>query len=286
MVEARELTYQYAGRVEPTLGGLTLRIARGEIFGLLGPSGSGKSTLLNVLTGRLKRYTGTVNVLGWEAAAAGPGFYERIGVGFESPGFYERFTALDNLRHFRRLYSSSATDPERLLRELGLAESAQLKAEQLSKGMRMRLGVCRALLGDPQLLLLDEPTSGLDPKSEERLRQVLEGRRAAGMTIVLTTHNMKAAVQLCDRIGFLVDGRMQLIDTPQAVMQRYGERILRVEHAESEDGACQVERFALDGIGANARFQQLLQSGRIMAMHTEEATLEQVFGSIAGRVIQ
>ncbi|MFC4597220.1 ABC transporter ATP-binding protein [Cohnella hongkongensis] len=284
MIEVSGLTYAYPSTRRHALRGLDFRIGRGEIFGFLGPSGAGKSTTQNVLIGKLRKYGGSVRIFGQEIRSASSDYYERIGVAFEFPHFYGRFTALENLTHFGALYRSRSVDPMRLLEQVGLEEAAHTKVERFSKGMKMRLNYCRSVLNDPDLLFLDEPTSGLDPAHADKLKRLIEARRAAGTTVLLTTHNMQAAEQLCDRVAFIVDGEIRLIDTPRHLKLLGGERKVRVEYEQGD--ARLTEEFPLEGIGADERYLALIRSHRIVTMHTLEASLEDVFMTVTGRALR
>ncbi|PZD95463.1 ABC transporter ATP-binding protein [Paenibacillus sambharensis] len=282
MIEVNGLAYQYPGSSSQVLKGIDFHIAKGEIFGFLGPSGAGKSTTQNILIGALKGYTGSVRVLGLEIRGAGSRYYERIGVAFEFPNFYSRLTAIENLQLFRSLYSGTTEEPMKLLEAVGLSGHAKEKVAGFSKGMRMRLNLCRALLNRPEVLFLDEPTSGLDPVNAKMLKDIIRERSREGTTIVLTTHNMSAAEQLCNRVAFLVDGTIPLIDSPRALMVGLGSRKVVVEYR-NQNGSMESAGFELDGIGSDPAFQKLLSSGTVETIHTREATLEQIFIEVTGR---
>lgn len=160
MIRVENLNYRYPGKSDPVLKHLRFHVNEGEIFALLGPSGAGKSTTLLLLTGVLKSYDGSIRVFGKELKTTGNDYYERIGVAFETPNFYHKFTALENLRFFRSLYAGPTEEPESLLKRLNLGEYADLKVGRFSKGMKMRLNLCRAIMHRPELLFLDEPTAG------------------------------------------------------------------------------------------------------------------------------
>lgn len=178
MIHVKQLYYAYPGADKETLHGLDFSINQGEIFGFLGPSGAGKSTLQKILIGILKSYKGSVQIFQEEIASIGPDYYERIGVAFEFPNFYNKFTVLENLKLFKSLYKSRTEDPMSLLEKVGLADASGLKVSQLSKGMKMRLNFCRACMHRPDLLFLDEPTSGLDPVNAKILKElILEQKR-------------------------------------------------------------------------------------------------------------
>ncbi|UFJ39519.1 ABC transporter ATP-binding protein [Brevibacillus humidisoli] len=281
MIEVADLQYAYPGEREDTIKGIDFSIAPGEIFGFLGPSGAGKSTTQKVLIGMLKEYRGHVSVLKRELRSAGPDYYERIGVAFEFPNFYSKFTALENLQFFRSLYTGKTVDPRRLLARVGLERDAEIKVASYSKGMKMRLNFCRAFLNNPEIIFLDEPTSGLDPVNARIVKDFILEQKAAGKTIVITTHNMNAADELCDRVAFIVDGQVSLIDSPSSLKVKYGRKVVRVEYR--RDRQLQTADFALDRLAENAQFLHLLSETEIVTMHTQEATLEDIFIDVTGR---
>jgi fluoroquinolone transport system ATP-binding protein len=168
-----------------------------------------------------------------------------------------------------------------LLELVGLGDAAGMRADHYSKGMRMRLNFCRALLRDPELLFLDEPTSGQDPENARRVKQVIRDRRERGTTVFLTTHDMSVAAELCDRVAFIVDGRIAVLDRPRDLMVRHGQRRVRVEVA--TEGAVTEHEFELDGIGVNDAFMAALRSGHVRSIRTLDATLEDVFMQVTGR---
>ncbi|MBY0162191.1 ABC transporter ATP-binding protein [Cytobacillus firmus] len=281
MIEVKGLHYTYPNRKKPTLQGLDFIISPGEIFGFLGPSGAGKSTTQKLLIGALKGYQGSIKVMGSEIRETGPEYYERIGVAFEFPNFYSKFSVLDNLKLFRSLYKGETEDPMGLLEQVDLKEAANMKVSQLSKGMKMRLNFCRALQHDPDILFLDEPTSGLDPVNAQRMKELILAKKASGKTILITTHNMQAAEELCDRVAFIVDGEIKLVDSPRELKLRKGRRTVRVEYRKG--GELEEAVFSLDGIGENVEFLRLIQDFRPETIHSQEASLEQIFIEVTGR---
>ncbi|GAA0357587.1 ABC transporter ATP-binding protein [Bacillus horti] len=280
MIQVKNLNYAYPKYEQKILHGLNFEVKRGEILGFLGPSGAGKSTTQNILIGKLRNYTGSVQVFSQEMKTVTSDYYERIGVAFEFPNFYSRFTALENLRHFQSLYRNQENDPIALLEQVNLKEYAHVKFEHFSKGMKMRLNYCRAILGNPEILFLDEPTSGLDPVNADRLKQLILERKQSGTTILLTTHQMQTAEQLCDRVAFIVGGEINLIDSPKNLMLQYGQRQLKVEF--EVDGQRYTEEFPLEGIGENERYLHVIRSHPIITMHSMEATLDQIFMKVTG----
>lgn len=281
MIDFDGVIFRYPGsRTKAVLDGLSFTVPDGSVYGLLGPSGSGKSTTQKILMGLLRGYDGTVRVLGAEPGAGGASFYERIGVSFELPALYGRLTALENLELFAALYRHVPLDPRAALALVDLGDAADQRVEVFSKGMKMRLNLCRALLNDPELLFLDEPTSGQDPARARTTRALIAGMRERGKTVFLTTHNMAEAAEICDRVGFLVDGRIALEGTPAELMRRFGRP--RLEVTLGREGQLERREFAMNGLGVDADFRALLESGDIVTMHTLEATLDDIYIAVAG----
>jgi fluoroquinolone transport system ATP-binding protein len=284
MITVENLSFTYPRAAAPAIRGLSFGIARGEIFGFLGPSGAGKSTTQKILIGLLKDYRGQVSVLGKDLKYWRADYYERIGVSFEAPNHYLKLTALENLRYFAALYGAATREPRGLLERVGLGADGDKPVSQFSKGMKNRLNVARALLHDPELLFLDEPTTGLDPVNARLVKELIEEQRAAGKTVFLTTHNMTVADELCDRVGFIVDGEVRLIDAPRELRLRYGRRVARVEY--QTDGRMASRDFPLETLGDDADFIALLRGGKVQTIHTLEATLEDIFIEVTGRRLE
>lgn len=281
MIKTSELKFTYPKSAAPALKGMSFDIERGEIFGFLGPSGAGKSTTQKILIGLLKNYHGTVTVFGKPLAEWGSDYYERIGVSFEFPNHYLKLTAIENLVYFGSLYSHPTLPPQALLERVGLGEDGDMPVSQYSKGMKNRLGVARALLHDPDLIFLDEPTAGLDPVNALRIKELVRGQKQAGKTVFLTTHDMMVADGLCDRVAFIVDGQIELVDAPRELKLRYGKPAVRVEYA--LDGHTERREFELEGLGDNVDFADTLRRYPIQTIHSQEASLEDVFIRVTGR---
>lgn len=281
MIDVQQLTFAYNKAPAPALRALDFSIARGEVFGFLGPSGAGKSTTQKILIGLLRGYSGRVQVMGRDLSDWGADYYERIGVAFETPNHFLKLTALENLRYFGALYRGKTRDPRSLLEMVNLQDDGHLLVSQFSRGMKTRLTFVRALLNDPELLFLDEPTSGLDPVNARRIMDLIREQKEAGKTIFLTTHNMAVADELCDRVAFIVDGQIKMLDAPRDLKLRYGQRVVRVEFVANSH--TQARDFALESLGDNPAFLQLLREQRVQTIHTQEATLEDIFIQVTGR---
>lgn len=283
MIKVENLHFTYPGRREETIRGMDFDIEPGEIFGFLGPSGAGKSTTQKILTGILKDYRGRVQVLGRELAEIDTGFYEKIGVSFETPNLYTKFTGRENLDFARRLYRDSTVEPELLLKQVGLELDADRRVAEYSKGMRMRLNFCRALVNEPELLFLDEPTAGLDPVNAKTIKDIIRQQQRMGRTVFLTTHNMQVADELCDRVAFIVDGAIAAIGAPKELKIQAGSRKVLLEYR--LNGSLRSETLPLDGLHEQPRFLELSRLGQIETIHSTEASLEDVFIRTTGRAL-
>jgi fluoroquinolone transport system ATP-binding protein len=281
MIDVRDLRFRYAQSNVAALRDLSFTVQPGEIFGFLGPSGAGKSTTQKIMLGLLEGYAGQVRVRRKEVSAWTAGDYERIGVSFETPNHFLKLTALENLRYFAALYRGATRDPAVLLAAVGLDADAGRRVGHYSKGMKGRLSIARCLLNSPDLMFLDEPTTGLDPVSARRVKDIIRSERDRGATIFLTTHDMTAADELCDRVAFIVDGRIAIIESPRALKLQHGERTVRVEYLEG--GRVTHEDYPLEGLADDERFHQMLRRGGVQTIHSREATLADVFIRVTGR---
>ncbi|WP_267643950.1 ABC transporter ATP-binding protein [Haloarchaeobius amylolyticus] len=280
-VTVENLRFTYPGNDEPTLRGLDFQIGTGEVFGFLGPSGAGKSTAQKVLIALLEDYQGTASVLGREVSGWGGDYYQRIGVSSEAPNQYLKLTGRENLELFSSLYDRETKDPDELLAMVGLDDAADQRVDAYSKGMRMRLNFIRGIIHNPDLLFLDEPTSGLDPTNARKIKDIVRDLQARGTTVFLTTHDMTVADELCDRVAFIVDGEIPVLDSPAALKKEHGAPLVRVEYR--DDGLIESAQFELDGIGQNDAFEALLDEKPVERIHSSEATLEDVFIEVTGR---
>jgi len=202
--------------------GITFSVAKGEIFGLLGQNGAGKTTTIKMLITMLAPTSGMCNVLGYNTFGQEKFIRNRINFVFGGEyGLYRRLSARDNLAYFSNLYkihpSVRNARIKYLLDLVGLSDKADLRVETYSKGMIQRVQIARGLINEPEILFLDEPTIGLDPLGAEMLRAAIIEINKLGTTIVLTTHNMYEADELCDRIAIIKDGEFLTIDTPNNI---------------------------------------------------------------------
>ncbi|MCK5130349.1 MAG: ABC transporter ATP-binding protein [Clostridiales bacterium] len=284
MIEVSSLKYQYQNNDSQTINDISFDIQKGEVFGFLGPSGAGKTTTQKIITGLLTNYEGDIRIMGKNRSDWGRDFYEKIGVAFEFPNLYMKLTAIENLELFLSYYVNKNDDLDMLLDNVGLLAYKKKKIEDFSKGMKVRLNFIRAIQHNPDIIFLDEPTSGLDPVNANIIKQYIKRLKCEGKTIFLTTHNMGVATQICDRVAFIVDGKLRAIDNPKNLMLQYGKREVAIEYIEKKKV---IKKYhAIDGIGENSEFLDVLKNNEIKTIHTSEATLEDIFIKVTGRSIQ
>jgi ABC-2 type transport system ATP-binding protein len=214
--------------------GLSLTVDRGECFGLLGPNGAGKTTTIEILEGLLTPDAGDVEVLGMRWASDRERLRQRLGIQLQETQLAEKLTVEETLRLFRSFYTRGRSIGE-LLQIVELESKRTSWVGKLSGGQKQRLSIACSLAGDPDLLFLDEPTTGLDPQSRRQLWSILERFRAAGGTILLTTHYMDEAEALCDRVGIVDHGRVIAHGTPKELIAAVGVPKVVVREGTLED---------------------------------------------------
>ncbi|HLX32969.1 MAG TPA: ABC transporter ATP-binding protein [Gaiellaceae bacterium] len=237
--------------------GIDFAIERGELFGLLGPNGAGKTTTIKILATLLLPSSGSARVLGFDPAREPGKVRQRIGHVFGGDrGMYDRLSALDNLRYFADLYRVPVREKRARIAELldlvGLTGRERERVETYSRGMRQRLHIARGLLHDPEVLFLDEPTIGLDPVGAREVRETVAALRTQGKTILLTTHYMYEADELCQRIAVINDGKLAAAGTPSELKARVRDRtVVEVETFGIDDAVLERLRL-LEGVASVA----------------------------------
>jgi ABC-2 type transport system ATP-binding protein len=261
--------------------GISFSVRAGEIFGLLGHNGAGKTTTIRLLTGRARPTGGVAQIAGLDVVTDRERIKPLINLVFEDQNLYERLSGRENLRFFADLYDEPRARVEELLEQTGLSQAAVRKVKTYSSGMKQRLLVARALLNRPRLLFLDEPTRGLDPAAARELRQLVLGLKERGTTVLLTTHYMEEADELCDRVAFLSQGRLVALDAPRELKLRYGERTATVLLADRT-----AHSLRLDDASDAGQLAAWMRAGEVLTIHSHEGTLEDVFIALAGRSLR
>jgi ABC-2 type transport system ATP-binding protein len=274
------LTYRYGRLV--AVDHINFEVSAGEILGFLGPNGAGKTTTVKMLTGQLRPQEGKAILLGYDVAKETGQVKSRIGVCFEQTNLYEQMSALDNLVLFAELFNVNGFDGYALLKRVGLSGREKDRVAGYSKGMKQRLMVARSLVNRPQIIFMDEPTAGLDPVSSEAIGNVIFEERNRGATIFLTTHDMWEADKLCNRVAFMNQGRIAALDTPRNLKQQYGKRSLIAEVA-TAGGGLEKREISLDSADTARVVESLFSREKVVTIHSEEATLEDIFIRVTGR---
>ncbi|CZR78846.1 Fluoroquinolones export ATP-binding protein/MT2762 [Clostridioides difficile] len=281
MIKVDDLSFSYTDR--DFLQNINFEVGKGEILGFLGPSGAGKSTLQKILIGMITNYGGSVIVNGVESKRHSNKFYENIGVDFEFPSLYEKLTAIENLKYFGSLYSKKLLSIDELLKSVGLENEANKRVSEYSKGMKSRLNFIKALLHNPDILFLDEATSGLDPSNSKVMKDIILSEKSKGKTIILTTHNMLDATELCDRVAFIVNGKISALDTPHNLIMSKG--AIKVRYTYFDNGEKTSECF-LNNTANDKNLNMLIEKNKLLSIHSSEPTLNDIFIEITGRNLQ
>ena len=300
-VDVQHLRKRYGDVV--AVDGASFGIETGEVFGLLGPNGAGKTTTVECILGLRQPDSGRIRVLGMEHGADSRQIKVRIGAQLQATGLSPILTARELVDLFGRLFPRALPTDE-VLGMVSLGEKADARTAALSGGQRQRLAVALALVNDPDLVLLDEPTAGLDPQSRHGLWEVIDDLREAGKTVLLTTHYMEEAEQLCDRVAVMDHGRIIALDTPEALINQHF-RDTAIEFVPLGEPPRQ-QLAALEGVTSTlfengrptlyssdvprtmAGLFELSEAGALAFkdMTVRQATLEDVFLKLTGRRIR
>ncbi|HUQ34426.1 MAG TPA: ABC transporter ATP-binding protein [Pyrinomonadaceae bacterium] len=284
--------------------GIDLSVRTGECFGILGPNGAGKTTTVEIFEGLTKPDGGTVEVLGqsW-GKGQDRALRNRFGVQLQETQLTEKLTVRETVKLFRSFYTRGR-DVESIISLVELNEKQDSRVGKLSGGQKQRLALACALVGDPELLFLDEPTTGLDPQARLKLWDIVEQFRAGGGSIVLTTHYMEEAARLCDRVGVMDHGRVIALDTPTRLIESLGaDQIVEfsVKGEMEEDALGKLagvrsvraasDGYALTVADIGSALPALLaeiehRRVELVTLTTHQATLEDVFVSLTGRMLR
>jgi ABC-2 type transport system ATP-binding protein len=236
VISVSGLLKKYGNHV--AVDGVSFDVYKGEIFGLLGPNGAGKTTTLEIMETLRDATAGTVTVEGHNVAKEPSTVKKLIGVQLQAAGYYPNLTLKELIRLFSGLYNQP-TDPDKLLRMVGLEEKAKARYKELSGGQKQRFSIATTLINKPSIVFLDEPTTGLDPQARRNLWELISKVRNEGATVVLTTHYMDEAEELCDRVAIMEKGQIIALDKPDVLIDQLiakgFERKKEVKQASLED---------------------------------------------------
>lgn len=262
------------------LKGIDLKIRRSEIFGLLGPSGAGKTTLIRILTRQLEPTAGEAVVLGTNTKSMAI-LHRRLGMMMDNFGLYERLSCYDNLKLFSMIYGVHENKINEVLKKVGLLQDKKCPVIKLSKGMRSRLSLARAVLNEPELLFLDEPTSGLDPVTSAEIHKLIQDERKRGATIFLTTHNMEEAYKLCDHVALLNEGLIVENGEPEEICRKYNhQNKLHIRLYGGKQVELPNSRAAAETV------RTYFEDEMVETIHSTEPNLETVFMELTGRGLE
>lgn len=279
MIEVAALQKQFG--VKEALKGIDFTVADGEIFGFLGPNGAGKTTTLKILAGQLRASSGQAKIMGMDVTLEKEKVQANIGFVPEKTNLYERLTVAQNLQFFCRLYHCNQDNVDVFLERVDLLQEKNTPVKKLSKGMKQKVLLVRALMHQPKLLFLDEPTSGLDPTSASNMHQILQELNQGGTTIFLTSHNMEEVEKLCDRVAFLNEGRIVATGAPGELKLQHATRTLRV--LIDNGTVLEEKKLDMDSVEVPALVAYWLRHGQVQAIHSSEPTLADIFVKVTGR---
>jgi ABC-2 type transport system ATP-binding protein len=293
IIEVEDLVKVYGEH--RAVDGVSFRVEAGEFFGIIGPNGAGKTTILEIVEGLRKPDGGTARLLGEAPWPRNLALCQRIGVQLQSSSFFEKLTVAEQIRTFADLYGAPATRSDELLELVGLTEKAGDRTEDLSGGQKQRLSIACTLVNEPEVVFLDEPTAALDPQARRNLWDLLREVNERGSTVVLTTHYMEEAEELCDRVAIVDSGHLLALDPPVSLIRGLDAPVrialvpgaVSVEDARGLTGVAEVEEQPSALVLVTRQPSEVLTA--LAARHALEglqvrgATLEDVFLSLTGR---
>lgn len=260
------------------LNEINFNIQKGEILGLLGPSGAGKTTLIKILTGQIKATAGNASVLGKNVKEYKQDIYINFGMVLDNTGLYERLSCYDNLALYASLYQLPKQKIIEALEDVGLDKEKKKPVHKLSKGMKQRLVIARALMHEPAILFLDEPTTGLDPYTAGIIHNLIKEEQAKGKTVLLTTHNMEEASKLCNNVALLCDGSIVEYGEPEEICRKYN--YLNKIRLFTKSGKTVIFENSSKSASEIAKY---FTQEDVESIHSTEPTLETVFKELTGR---
>lgn len=259
------------------LDNINISISKGEIFGLLGPSGAGKTSLLKILTGQLLPSQGEAKIEECLSTAFNFDIYNELGIDLEDCGLFQRLSCYSNLKILAMIHKIELSQIDYWLERVGLADARNVSANKLSKGMSQRLGFVRSIIHNPRILFLDEPTSALDPVSAKKVHDIILELRNKGTTIIIATHDMQEAYNLCDNVSLINHGKMIEYGNPYEICKKYGDNnhiVLKLKNDEVKDYTW--EDKDIDEI------VKQLKKHNVASINSTDTSLEDVFILLTG----
>jgi ABC-2 type transport system ATP-binding protein len=301
VIDVQDLRKHYGAT--RAIDGVTFSVRGGEVFGMLGPNGAGKTTTIECLEGLRDPDGGIISILGMRQGPERERIKARIGLQLQTTGLYPKLSVKELLELFSTFYPGS-NSVKALIELVGLTDKQNTRSKDLSGGQRQRLSLALALVGDPDIVFLDEPTTGLDPQARRALWDVVKGLKQQGKTVMLTTHYMEEAEQLCDRVAVMDHGHIIELDSPSALVARFFREtaiefvapagwpleqmasLAGVKHHLVEEG--HVVLYSVDVPHTMAALLEVSsRDGQSFSeMSVRQATLEDVFLKLTGRRIR
>ncbi|HEY7976430.1 MAG TPA: ABC transporter ATP-binding protein [Ktedonobacterales bacterium] len=283
--------------------GISFEVRHGEVFGMLGPNGAGKSTTIEIIEGLRTADAGMVTVLGLRQPHEATAIKSRIGIQLQTTSLYPRLSVTEILDLFHKFYPNRETlSTETLISLVDLAEKKDTRSKQLSGGQKQRLSVALALVNNPDIVFLDEPTTGMDPQARRQLWDVVLDLKRQGKTILMTTHYMEEAEQICDRVAIVDHGHIIEIGSPAELVQRHFSEIAisfdapdgadhyqtlaGVSHAVGEDGKVTVYSSDAPRTMTALLDRESANGAALHGLNVHSATLEDVFLKLTGRALR
>lgn len=295
IIETRELLKLYRGRA--AVDELNLNMNRGEIYGFLGPNGAGKTTTIRMLLGLITPNAGRIEIFGQDLRKHKLHILRRVGTLVESPSYYGHLTAVQNLETIRRILGVPSSRIPEVLKMVGLTGEENRPVKGFSLGMKQRLGIAAALLGEPELLILDEPTNGLDPSGIQEIRSLIKSLpREQGITILVSSHLLSEVEQMADTVGIIHQGRMVYQDTILNLQRQAGGEV-QFAVSDPEDALEAARRRGYTGVITEGRLifprmmdariallvKELVENGHaIYRVEEQRQSLEEFFLQVVG----
>jgi ABC-2 type transport system ATP-binding protein len=281
LIRVNNLIKKYGEKT--ALKGISFKVNQGEIFGFLGPNGAGKTTTIKILTGQLLFNSGKASIYGKDVHRDKETIRPLIGVVPEETNLYERLTVKQNLEFFCRLYGCDLNIIHEYLQMINLVNERDTRVRKLSKGMKQKVLLIRALLHQPEVLFLDEPTSGLDPSAANNIHSLLQDLNQKGMTIFLTSHNMEEVDRLCHRVAFLDCGSIVATGSPDELKLKYSSGQVKV--LIKNDQSLEEMTLNLNTRESGRLIEEWISQDRLMSIHSCEPSLADIFVKVTGRDI-
>ncbi len=272
MIQTKDLSKTYKGRA--AVDRLHLNIARGDIYGFLGPNGAGKTTTIRMLLGLIKPTKGSVEIFGRPLERDKLNILRKVGSLVEYPSYYGHLTAVENLEAIRRILDAPKSRIAQVLETVGLTKEAKRPVKGFSLGMKQRLGIAAALIGDPELLILDEPTNGLDPSGILEIRELIKGMpKQYGITVLVSSHLLSEVEQMAGTVGIIRQGKMVFQDTIES-LRRQSEGSISVAVSEPEEALLALLRMG---------YQGALEQGRIRLEGADDESVARIVKELVQR---